>query len=181
MYLPKSKYQGNLKAAPGSLKIKATGEPYEGMYFKTYEEKLFSGTTPSSQAQELTSNVFGISENLAIDGESVIGIPNEYDVLRNNDTEVKLKATLPVPLHYPKPGNVESFTRYFAIDKTSQRVVEVSKDTYLSIKSQEPKYYYPKYELKTLQWSLTNVAENRINASIEGLDSYLKDPSQFVR
>ena len=181
MYLPKRKYQGNLKAAPGSLKVKATGEPYEGMYFRTYEEKLYSGTAPSFQARELTTNTFGISENLAIDGESVIGIPNEYDVLRSNDTEVQLKATLPVPLHYPKPGNVESFTRYFAIDKTSQRVVEVSKVSYLSMKSQEPKYYYPKYDLRILEWSLTNVTENRINASIEGLDSYLKDPSQFVR
>lgn len=181
MYLPKSKYQGGLRAQPASLKILATGESYEGMYFKTYDGRLFTGTAPSSQAQELTTNTFGISENLAIDGESVIGIPNEYDVLRSNDIEVQLKATLPLPLHYPKPGNVESFTRYFAVDKNTQRVVEVSKDTYLSMKSQEPKYYYPKYDLRILEWSLTNATENRINASIEGLDSYLKDPSQFVR
>ena len=57
----------------------------------------------------------------------------------------------------------------------------MSKDVYLSMKSKEPKYYYPKYELKTLDWSLRSVSDNRINAAIAGLESYLKDPSQFVR
>lgn len=181
MYLPKSKYQSNLTAAPGALKIKATSEPYTGPYFKTYTGKMYTGEAPSNASQELVNNTFGISENLAINGQEVVGIPNEYDYLRSNNQEVQLKATLPVPIYYPKPNTGTTLERYFAIDKTAQRVVEVSKDTYLSMKSREPRYYYPKYDLKTLTWSLTNASENRINTAVAGLDSYLKDPSQFVR
>ena len=180
MYLPKSKYSGN-KYTPGKqLVYSDSRQPYVGPYFETYLGEFYSGNKPSQESRQLTPVVVEGTESLVQD-ETRAPIVGRYDVVRQRTLELQLKETLPVPLYYPKPGNVENFTRYFAIDKTSQRVVEVSKDTYLSMKSQEPKYYYPKYELKTLQWSLTNVSENRINASIEGLDSYLKDPSQFVR
>ena len=185
MYLPKSKYQSNLTAAPGALKIKATSEPYTGPYFKAYTGKMYTGNAPSRTSQELVDNTFGISENLAINGQEVIGIPNEYDYVRGNNLEVQLKATLPVPLYYPKP-TPSDYTkgivkRYFAIDKTTGQVLEISSKVYASMKAQKPEYYYPKYELKTLKWSLRNRSTNRINSSVTKLDSYLKDPSQFVR
>lgn len=180
MYLPKSKYKTRVTAG-NEFQAQNSTVTYSGMYFETYLGEFFTGETPSNSSVPLT--------RLAEQGDSVGRIQQgpeaveytNYDFVRKDSKELELRSTLPLPLYYPKPGNVENFTRYFAIDKTTQRVVEVSKDTYLSMKSQEPKYYYPKYDLKTLQWSLTNVAENRINASIEGLDSYLKDPSQFVR
>lgn len=185
MYLPKSKYQSNLTASPGALKIKDTSEPYVGPYFKTYTGRMYTGNSPSKTSQELVNNTFGISENFAINGQEVIGIPNEYDYVRDNNLEVQLKSTLPVPLYYPKPSPTDytngKFSRYFAIDKKTSRILEISRDVYKSMKSREPKYYYPKYKLFLLEWNLRNSIENRVNTSIAKLDSYLKDPSQFVR
>ena len=175
MFLPKSKYKGGLHTTGTEFKNSITRESYTGPYFKTYLGEVYSGGTPS------LNSVLLIPQQETTSTGASTPIKEEYDYIRENSNEVDLKSTLPLPLYYPRQVEGKSFTRYFAIDKTSQRVVEVSKDTYLSMKSQEPKYYYPKYELKTLQWSSTNVSENRINASIEGLDSYLKDPSQFVR
>jgi len=180
MYLPKSKYSGN-KYTPGKQLVYSDNkEPYTGPYFETYLGEFYSGEKPSRKSRQLEPVTVEGTVSL-VEDETRLPILERYDVVRKDSSEFKLKETLPVPLYYPKPTNQKTLTRYFAIDKTNQRVVEVSKDTYLSMKSKEPKYYYPKYELKTLTWSLTSVSANRVNAAVAGLDSYLKDPSQFVR
>lgn len=185
MYLPKSKYKTNLTATPGALKIKATEEPYIGPYFETFTGELYTGTFPSKASKQLVRNAFGISENFAINGEEIIGVPNEYDFVRSNNLEVQLKATLPIPVHYPKPAPADYgkkfITRYFAIEKSSGRILEISKEVYTSLNSKEPKYYYPKYDTKAIQWSLVNVRANQDTLQVSELSSYLKDPSQFVR
>lgn len=180
MYLPKSKYKSGLYASLDTFVYKDSGEAYTGPYIETYLGKYLTGDTLTSLSRELikidSSDAYlsGVGNNIAV-------YRDRYDIIRENDNELALRATTAVPLYYPRPTNEKTLTRYFAIDKTNQRVVEVSKDTYLSMKSKEPKYYYPKYELKTLTWSLTSVSANRVNAAVAGLDSYLKDPSQFVR
>jgi len=175
MYLPTFKYKGNLYTQGEEYSIEGTNQSYVGAYFTTYSGDVFTGRKPGD----------GLNSKLVMYAQSTGGVnsirPERYDTIRQKENEVQLRDTLPVPLYYPRPTNEKTLTRYFAIDKTNQRVVEVSKDTYLSMKSREPKYYYPKYELKTLTWSLTSVSANRVNASVAGLDSYLKDPSQFVR
>lgn len=175
MYLPKHKYKSNLHTPGEELELISTGANYIGPYFETYLGTYFTGKEPSAETEELR-----LQQNTDNNGREK-SPKSTYDFLRDSEQEVLLKNTLPVPLYYPRPSTEKTLIRYFAIDKTNQRVVEVSKSTYLSMKSKEPKYYYPKYELKTLDWSLTNVSENRVNAAVAGLDSYLKNPSQFVR
>ena len=180
MYLPKSKYKTSITTG-NEFQTRRSTSPYVGLYFETSTGEFFTGDKPTSTSEKLF--------RLAEQGDSVGRIQSgptavdytDYDFVRRDDAELELRSTLPIPLYYPKPEGVKSFTRYFAIDKNTGRVVEVSKSTYLSLESQEPKYYYPKYELRLLEWSLTNPDINRINAAVEKLDSYLKDPSQFVR
>lgn len=175
MYLPSFKYKGNLITEGDEYSIEGSDQPYVGKYFLTDTGEYFTGTKPGDGPnQRLVPYIKPVG---GINGTRI----ERYDLIRQKEIETQLKDTLPIPIHYPRPNTGTSFERYFAIDKTTQRVVEVSKDTYLSMKSREPRYYYPKYDLKTLTWSLTNASENRINAAIAGLDSYLKDPSQFVR
>ena len=180
MYLPKSKYTGNKYTAGNQLVYSNNNQPYVGPYFETYLGEYYSGDSPTSNSRKLEPVVVEGTTSL-VSNQTAQPILERYDTIRRNSSEFRLKETLPVPMYYPRPNTGTSFERYFAIDKNTQRVVEVSKDTYLSMKSKEPKYYYPKYDLKTLTWSLTNASENRINAAVAGLDSYLKDPSQFVR
>ena len=175
MFLPKTKYRGGLHTTGTQFKDSITGQAYTGPYFETYLGETYTGEQPSPDSTLLISQ----QENKSTGTPKPI--KEAYDYLRDNSNEVELKNTLPLPIFYPKPSTGTSLQRYFAIDKTNQRVVEVSKNTYLSLKSKEPRYYYPRYELKILTWSLVNASENRINAAVAGLDSYLKDPSQFVR
>lgn len=176
MYLPKHKYKGNLTTTGTEYKHSATRQDYTGPYFLTFDGKAYTGGSPSA------NSVLLIPQQQTVDNPAKVKPAKEaYDYIREDSDEVALKSTLPVPVYYPRPSNGDTLVRYFAIDKTTQRVVEVSKDTYISLRSKEPKYYYPKYELKTLDWSLLNASVNRVNAAVAGLDSYLKDPSQFVR
>ena len=178
-----------MQASRGEYVYADTRREYTGPYFVTHTSEVYTGIRPSSKSELLVpvnldnDSVYSTTNDVLIVMTEYDTAPlgNRYDFVRSNDTELQLRATLPIPTYYPKPGNVESFTRYFAIEKSTRRVVEVSKDVYLSMKSKEPKYYYPKYELKTLDWSLRSVSDNRINSAVAGLDPYLKDPSQFVR
>lgn len=183
MYLPKSKYKKK-RTTGGQFQEINTGNIYVGPYIETVNGKFFTGSSPSSKSIQLVPIV---EEGVEAVGGNAVPPPvvEVYDVARNNNVEFKLKNTAPVKLHYPKPSSSDYtkgiIKRYFAIDKTTGQILEVSPKVYASMKAQKPEYYYPKYELKTITWSLRNRSANRINSSITKLDSYLKDPSQFVR
>jgi hypothetical protein len=174
MYLPKTKYKGNQLTLDGSVIDVQTEELYTGPFFETSTGEIYTGAAPSATSRRLV-RVEGSGPGIDQTEKEV------YDYLRENNTELRLKDTLPLPIYYPKPGATERFTRYFAVDKKTQRILEINKNDYLSIKNQEVKYYFPRYELRALEWSLTDIVSNKRNISINGLDSYLKDPSQFVR
>ena len=193
MYLPKSKYRANYYAYSNEYVYADTEEEYLGPYFVTYNSKAYTGTRPTAKSRLIkpvdysNESVFNtINEALVTNLEyNITPKRNQYDFVRDNEIEVNLRDTIPVPLYYPKP-TPSDYTkgivkRYFAIDKTTGQVLEISSKVYASMKAQKPEYYYPKYELKTLKWSLRNRSTNRINSSVTKLDSYLKDPSQFVR
>ena len=183
MYLPKSKYKKK-NTTGGQFQEIDTGNIYVGSYIETMNGKFFTGSKPSSKSVQLIPIV---EEGVEAVGGSVVPPPvvEVYDVARNNNVEFNLKNTAPVRPHYPKPSSSDYtkgiIKRYFAVDKTTGQILEVSPKVYASMKAQKPEYYYPKYELKTLKWSLRDRSVNRINSSVTKLDSYLKDPSQFVR
>lgn len=193
MYLPKSKYKANYYAYTGEYVYADTQKEYLGPYFITYDSKAYTGTRPTPKSRLIVpveynnESVFStVNETLIPDSEYVITPKrNQYDFVRDNEIETKLRDTVPVPLYYPKPSPTDyingKFSRYFAIDNKTSRILEISRDVYKSMKSREAKYYYPKYKLFLLEWSLRSTTENRINTSTAKLDSYLKDPSQFVR
>ena len=180
MYLPKTKYKSNLYASGDTtgvlLKDSKTGKQYVGAYFITYKQEYFSGSHPSKDSVKL---IPAATVNKYTPGKQVV--KGNYDYIRNQPAEVLLKETLPLPAHYPQPGDGDSFMRYFAIDKSTGTVKEISKDTYKSINTREPKYYYPKYNLASLEWSLTDIHTNSRAILANNLNSYLKDPSQFVK
>ena len=185
MYLPKTKYRV-LTATEQDGLAGPDGVLYQGAYFETFKGEKFTGSVPSKDSKRLTE-ITGPDQT---DGVNTLGFANppgrtKYDFLRQNVKELQLRATLPVPVYYPKPSpeayKKQTFKRYFAIDKNTNRILEIAPSVYASMKAQEPEYYYPKYTLKVVNWSLVSVSANRINAAVLELSSYLKDPSQFVR
>ena len=183
MYLPKSKYKKLIATKLDAL-VDTDGVLYEGPCFITFKGEFFSGSSPSKNSKPLTEVISPDQTTNTVGFQTPLE-PTVYDYVRRNAEEIKLRATLPVSLHYPKPSSSDYtkgiIRRYFAVDKTTGQILEVSPKVYASMKAQKPEYYYPKYELKTLKWSLRDRSVNRINSSVTKLDSYLKDPSQFVR
>lgn len=176
MYLPKTKYKSNLYTSGDEFKNSKTGATYIGVYFKTYKEEFFTGAHPSKDSIKLVTMDLG---NKYAPGKEVT--KEGYDYLRNQPAEVFLKETLPLPAHYPQPGSGDSFTRYFATDKSTGIIKEISKDSYTSMSRKEPKYYYPRYTITSLEWSLKDIHANSRSILTSNLNSYLKDPSQFVK
>ena len=179
MYLPSFKYKGNLITEGDEYSIKGSDQPYVGKYFLTDTGKYFTGNKPGDGPnQRLVPYIKPVG---GVNGTRI----ERYDLVRQKEIETQLKDTLPVPLYYPKPTSSDYtkgiVKRYFAIDKTTGQILEITTKVYASMKAQKPEYYFPKYELKTLKWSLRDRSTNRINSSVAKLDSYLKDPSQFVR
>lgn len=192
MYLPKHKYRV-IFTGGGEYELVSNREEYTGYLFETAVGTFFTGKKPTASSKQLqeieriTGFVSGKDDGtgIGINDASPLILREDYDDIRQNSQEYALKNTERIPLYYPKPMPIDYgkkfIVRYFAIEKTTDRVLEISKEVYTSLNSKEPKYYYPKYSTKAIQWSLVNVRANQDTIRVSELDSYLKDPSQFVR
>ena len=182
MYLPRTKYRVSTATIQDNL-VDSDGVLYQGSYFETFTGEKFTGNVPSKNSKPLTDILSPDQSN-----DLSFSIPLEvtdYDSIRNDREELQLRSTSPIPPYYPKPMPADyskkTIIRYFAIEKVTGRILEISKEVFTSLKSKETKYYYPKYTTKVLQWSLVNINANKQTIYKEKIGSYLKDPSQFVR
>jgi len=182
MYLPRTKYRVFTATAQDSL-AGPDGVLYQGPYFETFTGEKFTGNIPSRNSKPLTDILSpDQSNNLSF---SIPLEVTDYDSIRNDKKELQLRSTSPIPPYYPKPMPADykskTLLRYFAVDKSTGRTLEISKQVFTSLRSKEVKYYYPKYTTKVIKWSLVNINANEQTIYKEGIGSYLKDPSQFVR
>lgn len=188
MYLPKTKYKTGLftdNSTYSTFLVESTREPYSGPYFETFSGELYTGTSPLDKNIQKLVKVETSPELV-----DTYLTPGEYDVVKQDVEAYNLRVTEPVQMYYPVPSEDDytkgEFVRYFLKDITNGRILEVRKDVYSSISKKEPKYYYPKYQLLAVSWSLRNPGGNRsVVAQAErrfpGITQYLKDPSQFVK
>ena len=203
MYLPRSKYTGNLHTTGGEYVYLADRTPYTGFYFKTYNSRYFTGPSPSLESKELIP--------IPEDTSNTIGSPlrqptliTDYDRIRNNTKEFNLKNTLPIPLHYPQPSEQDytkgTLERYFARENSTGLIKEINQETFNSLTSKENKYFYPNYTVIKLLWRITGSFSDRtvnnyrvpgiktLNLQtiqntekiLPGISGYLKDPLEFA-
>lgn len=185
MYLPKTKYKTGLFTSDSTLLVESTKEVYTGPYFETFKGEVYTGTSPLDKNIQKLVKVDTSPELV----DSYLA-PGEYDIVKQDVEAYNLRVTKPVQMYYPVPSDDDytkrEFVRYFLKDTTDGRILEVRKDVYDSINKKEVKYYYPKYQLLAVSWSLRNTGSNRsIIAQAEkrlaGIAQFLKDPSQFVK
>lgn len=203
MYLPKSKYKGNLYAQAGEYVYASDKTPYSGFYFQTYEGRYFTGKEPSASSKEILVAPDDVSAINASPARQPAAV-TRYDLIRNNTKEFKLKSTLPVEIFYPKPVPADYekgfITRYFAREKNTGIIKEIAGEVYQAIKRQDPTYYYPNYTVVKFPWiitaplsdtivggykvpgasSLNNKAINDAEKVLPGISEYLTDLTQFA-
>lgn len=201
MFVPKHKRTDNLLTSQEALVDKLNGTLYYGPYFETSNGKKYTGTSPFSsdtrELEDLPEDVILPETNITYRNNK-----NTYDVLRNDAEAFKLKFTAPLPVHFPTeiPAGV-SFKRYFAKDIRTEKIVEISLQTYTDLKNRDSKYYYPNFTIAEIVWVVEGpvadtqsgsyivpgVATQNRNAVqraerfIPGLSNYITDYLQFVR
>lgn len=202
MYLPKFKYEGSKFTSGGEYALKDTGAEYKGFYFVTYKGEVYTGPEPSlkgTNAQLLplqqVEQSFGTleSEDLLV-----------YDEIYNSPHEFSLKVTQEVPSYIPvvTVGNtIDGFLlRYFAQNKITKEIIEISKQTYSDLDNRTVRYFYKNYNIVRLYWFLNGSIEDTQNGpykipgirskniestktaekTISGLSQYLSNPLEFV-
>ena len=201
MFLPKHKRKDSQTIVGEPLADKVSGVLYYGPYFETSTGKKFSGVTPySGDARELEN----LPEDAVVPGTDITirNGKNTYDVLRKDPEAFKLKFTAPLPAHFPTtiPAGV-SFKRYFARDIRTEKIVEISQQTFSELKNRDPKYYYPNFISVEVVWVVEGSVEDTVSGAyiipgiitqntnaiekasktVPGLQEYVTDYTQFAR
>jgi hypothetical protein len=188
MYFPKSRIVEGLYTNGGEYVFKQTKETYVGYYHKFYTGKIFTGKTSKSNPKfELVPTLEGIEK----DQLSVLNTEGKIALFLNDpDPEVdkekwdqsaivtylRVKG-LPtnkenprkIPQSfYPSPTEKDYektyFIRYFAA-KINERdsFVEISKETYDKLKSEDKKWMWDRYIVFEVIWTITAETEDKVS------------------
>ena len=140
-YLPEFSYTKPKSTSGGEFVIKKTGDEYKGFYIKTTENKYYSGTKPEDNGEELEKLTPSYVEDLM---PLVVLIPG----LLKGFFKPKLK----------KGDSEKGKTqRFFIQPKTTQKILEVDKQTYHQAQKQLVNYNFAQTD-----WIIKGPAENRI-------------------
>jgi hypothetical protein len=159
-YFPKSKIITNLYTKGGEFII--NGKEYIGAYYKTYSGKVYTGKNPiNGSSQELSPliNNNSLFQGNAKSKGGILVDPNTKGYINNpNVTDVNLY-TIPTQF-YPKPTANDYqkgyIMRYFAKKRNDiGYVIEINKETYLSITKQDKVYDYVTYQAIDVFWQIT--------------------------
>ena len=217
MYIPKNKIKTNLYTRGGEFQYLATGTEYIGYYYSLYNGKFYSGKNPNdSDVYELIPINSITDENVPLDqqinnkialflgdGDPEISpgdvtdtpIWNQKEIIaylkttKQSTTDDQPKKT-PTP-HYPSPTDEQysygSFIRYFLVKVNENKYIEVDKQTYDIIESNNASWVFELYTPFKFPWTLTGeekkveqtnyeivlLTEKRLNR--RGLQEFLKN------
>ena len=169
-YYPKNKITVNLYTKGNEFLL--NGKPYIGAYYKTFDSKIFTGANPvigsSQELQSVTVNIKEKYPNINIKGG--ILLDNNTEKYIKNPNIKNLQSYQIPPQYYPQPTDADYakgyIMRYFAKKRNDiGYVIEISKDTYLSLQSKNSEYDYITYQAIDLFWQITgplkDTRENR--------------------
>ena len=167
-YYPKNRITTDLYTKGNEFSL--NDKPYIGAYYRTYNGKTFAGRNP----------VVGSSEELVSIPDSILLNNNnrKSTIVVNNITEkytqnpnTNILQSFEIPSqHYPIPNDNDYtrgyFMRYFAKKRNEiGYLIEISKETYLSLLNKDSIYDYVTYQAIDIFWQLTgplkDTRENR--------------------
>jgi hypothetical protein len=162
-YIPENKIQTNLYTTGGEFVYASTQLPYTGHYYKLYNGKFFTGSTPN--------------------------VPDSKEIIKQNTpllsptNNLQYSPLLPTEQDY-KNG---SFNRYFSLRLNQPLFVEISKATKDLFDQKDPSVPWKTNKTFSLIWQLTGdinqVAQTNKNITelteqrqkAYGLSVYLKE------
>jgi hypothetical protein len=179
MYYPKNKIITNQYTNGNELQYVDSKFPYKGYYWKTFENKIYTGKTPDDkpllelETIEQTENSFNpvnpkVKIDLGYDGlatfeETNTQPYNEETILKYLKLKNISTNNLPVKdypsTYYPKPTEEdytnESLIRYFVTKINSSTYIEVNKETYDKIVNKDSSIMYELFIPFFIVWTLS--------------------------
>ena len=203
-YTPLNRIQTNLFTAGGEYYVLNTKENYQGYYYKLYNGKAYTGKTPddyqtaelavynSNEIQNLNTSPQDLLKQSITALDTEIILPGISTYLTTIGTPVENLPVLKAPTTYfPQPTSqqyqVGEFRRYF-VKKTNELLyIEISKETYTRLQSQDSGYAWQYYLPFQLSWQISGdemtVAKTNRNMvllieqrlKIRGLQQFLQE------
>ena len=193
-YYPKNRIITNLYTNGNEYAIESTGQVYKGHYHKLYTGELFTGKTPEDKPVEKLINLPNIPGELHSDVNftpiytSEVAYGNlEYLNVINSSLAPK---NIPYPI-VPQPTSqdyqIGEFRRYFAKKINEAKFIEINKDTYDNLNSQNSSWLWELYQVFFIPWSISGdkqtVAKTNQNIvmltmqrlNLYGFDKFLKN------
>lgn len=184
MYYPKSQIKTNLYSN-NNFTIIETQKLYTGYYWETSTGKYYTGKTPQdTPTLELTpyDNEDGELFDLAQNTNFIVSSYSIYTLLKNIDTN----QTPLIPSYSPtyptqQDYQVGEFIRYFCKKVNELIYLEINKDTYNKLSSQDPTIAFQYYIPFDIPWQLIGDKEQvyKINKNITELTMKQQKLPQF--
>ena len=194
MYIPKSQIKSNLYTEGTEFIRVDNNLPYNGYYYKTSKGKFYTGKTPEEGLNvELIPNISSQQEPNFQSGEININNSSYLNFIEEESIYVSIKNINPnqiknipqniFPTPQPQDYINESFVRYFAKKRNAVKYLEINKETYDKLFSQDPTYLFELYKPLKLNWQIsgdkaqsyqTNETQTALLARRERLEGFIE-------
>ena len=161
-------------------------QPYKGYYWKTSQEKIFTGKTPQDTPIEeliiISEDTFNSSEN-----STIVSYYNRIDDDSINYLNLTKQPPPPLPptysLNFPTQQDYQSgeFRRLFCKKSNEIIYLEINTEIYNKLVTQDPTIQYQYYQAFNIPWQLTGNKEQvyTTNKNIVELTMKQQKLSQF--
>jgi hypothetical protein len=193
-YYPKNRIITNLYTNGNEYAIESTGQVYKGHYHKLYTGELLTGKTPEDKPVEKLINLPNVPGELHSDvnftpvytSEVAYGNLEYLNVINPSLTPKNIPYPI-VPQPTPQDYQIGEFRRYFAKKINEIKFIEINKDTYDNLNSQNSSWLWELYQVFFIPWSITGdkqtVAKTNQNIvmltmqrlKLYGFDKFLKN------
>lgn len=171
MYYPLSQIKTNIYTNGGELSYKSNGQEYIGFYWKTSDNKKFTGKTPqdtptSELVDILTYNLpSSVVDNLISINQEDIKV-DDYNFTKKIDPNFSISIptqniTLPTIQDY----QVGEFRRYFCKKTNELLYIEIDKSTYDKLVNKDPQIMWQLYTPINLAWQISGNKEKVANTN----------------
>jgi hypothetical protein len=153
-YYPQSRIKVNQSTKGNEFLL--NGQPYVGLYYETFDGKVYSGANPiigkNERLEKIRSDFF-ISDSGRL--------PKTLDSELKKSTGFKVQRSVEAPVpYYPFPTEEDYKRGYIErcfLKRENDRgyVMEISPDEYSSIANGSANYDISRYQIRKIMWKLT--------------------------
>jgi len=168
MYYPKSQIKLNLYTNGNEYALSTTKELYKGYYYEVSSGQKYTGKTPQSGPNTLLIPILQTTPNSSPGDISPFSQEdNIYSIIDSFSPSLPSRS---IPIFNPTTPTQQDyqntqFNRYFCKKNNELRYLEIDRDTYQKLLSQDPKIAWDLYTPTIVLWQLTGNKEQVFNSN----------------